>query len=104
MADNTTESEPLDEPEDEPVNGLTAAEGRLADPVGPEAFQKHQFHLTDWLLGVTVALTVCVGIIALKADATIWTRISSQIGFLLTPFHTLLGIAIGYFFASEKKR
>ena len=73
----------------------------LAPPVGAEAFQKHQFHLTNWLLGVTVALTVGVLIVALTADKDGWDRVSSQIGYLLTPFHTLLGIAIGYFFASK---
>jgi hypothetical protein len=63
--------------------------------------QKQQFQLTKWLLWVTVALTLGVGIVALTAGNDVWTRVSSQIGYLMTPFHTLLGIAIGYYFGSK---
>jgi uncharacterized protein YneF (UPF0154 family) len=92
----------LVEPEDEQVKGLPP--GGLADPVDAKAFQKHQFHLTDWLLGVTVALTVGVAIAAWRADPVVWEPVNSQIGFLLTPFHTLLGIAVGYFFATKRDK
>jgi multidrug efflux pump subunit AcrA (membrane-fusion protein) len=34
-------------------------------------------------------------------ETDVWTRVSSQIGYLMTPFHTLLGIAIGYYFGSK---
>jgi uncharacterized protein YneF (UPF0154 family) len=95
--------DPITGPENELPLSLTPPAEKKA--VGAEAFQNHQFHLTYWLLGVTVALTVGIITIALFVvkDST-WTRVNSQIGYLLTPFHTLLGIAIGYFFATKSDK
>lgn len=46
-------------------------------------------------MGFSVLLTVL--------DDNTWERLQSQLGFLLTPFHTLLGIAIGYYFADKRR-
>ena len=74
----------------------------VEEPVSAADYlQLQQFELTRWLLWVTVALTLGVGVVALTAGNDVWTRVSSQIGYLMTPFHTLLGIAIGYYFGSK---
>ncbi|KRE54699.1 hypothetical protein [Phycicoccus sp. Soil748] len=66
--------------------------------------RKERWYLTYWLLLLTSCLTLAVLAIAVWAPGEVWTRLTSQVGFLLTPFHTLLGIAIGYYFADKRRQ
>jgi hypothetical protein len=85
---------------DEPPRGLNVPDG----PHWHEPGERHRRTLTYWLLGITAALTAGVVIIAVWGSSSAWTRLSGQVSFLITPFHTLLGIAIGYYFAEKRRR
>ncbi len=54
------------------------------------------------LLTITAALTVAVGVVALLATDPVWTRYDSLLALVLTPFHTLLSVAIGWYFAEKR--
>ena len=64
--------------------------------------RKERRYLTYALLLLTVVLTVVVLLAAIWAPDEAWARLTAQLGFLITPFHTLLGIAVGYYFADKR--
>ena len=65
--------------------------------------RKEKWYLTGGLLVLTVVITGFVFVAAIWASADAWDRLTAQLGFLMTPFHTLLGIAVGYYFADKRR-
>lgn len=86
--------------DEQPLRGLDLQGAVALQPRDPH---KDRFTLTSLILGITAIFTVAAAWILLVADDTVWGRLQSQLGFLLTPFHTLLGIAIGYYFADKNR-
>lgn len=66
--------------------------------------RKERWYLTYFLLVLTTLMSAAVMAVAVWASEPVWSRLTSQVGFLLTPFHTLLGIAIGYYFADKRRQ
>ena len=96
-------------------SGSAASDDEITEDVQPLGLQepaavlkdaverKRRYLLAGALLAVSVVLTVGIIVIAVWGSENAWTRTSSQVGFLLTPFHTLMGIAIGYYFAEQRR-
>jgi len=78
-------------------------------PAGPRTWadrpgRRERWYLTHYLLLIAALLTAVVLAMAIWAPEQAWARVSAQVGFLLTPFHTLLGIAIGYYFGDKRRQ
>lgn len=85
--------------EDEQPLGLTVPVAQVKEPLE----HKRRWQLAGALLAVVVVLTLGVLGTAVWGSEEAWTRVSSQVGFLMTPFHTLMGIAVGYYFAQQRR-
>ncbi len=66
--------------------------------------QSYQFRIVVGLLVAMALVTAATMVFAVWASDSSWGRLSSELAFLITPIHTLVGIAVGYYFANEKKK
>lgn len=63
-----------------------------------------RYKLALVLLGVTVAFSIGAVTLAAVVDDQKWSRLDALVPLLLTPFQTLLGAAIGWYFGGGRDK
>lgn len=109
MVDNRSApggEEPESLSEDEPPESLSEAPAPLSKREKPlrDLVEARRWNIAVTLIVSTVALTLCVMAVLAFGDDAQAGRIDAARQDLIGPFHTLLALAVGYYFAEKAFR
>jgi len=90
----------LEDPGPATVRGL---DGAVIVKKRSEDTHKQRYSLAVALLVVTALFSIGAAALAILSTDQQWSRLDALVPLLLTPFQTLLGAAIGWYFGSQSK-